>query len=204
MQQPIFSYQAACTRAQEALQLSLRGWLQRADELLRQTQTELRRLSGDIVVSGYRSAGDDAPSLAQDFEEARAWGWYEIAAGVYQLAHAHAGNSMVYFKRVWRIWRPWSLNAATQQQQREACCERLRASLWLGEAWARVIIDRAQQSSRAILRAALTEIRRIQAQDLLNETIQQQRLLPPALKGTLNHNLQGQSIPYVTTLLTTQ
>jgi len=48
-----------------------------------------------------------------------------------------------------------------------------------------------------VLRAALTEIERIDAHDLLQETINQQTLLPPASPGSPAYRQEGHSIPYV-------
>jgi len=75
--------------------------------------------------------------------------------------------------------------------------ERVRAGLWLGEAWARFMSDRAQSNAQAILRASLIELSRLGQTQLLQETIEQQRHLPPALLGSPAYRGDKQSVPYV-------
>ncbi|MEO8970960.1 MAG: hypothetical protein ABI406_05075 [Ktedonobacteraceae bacterium] len=82
--------------------------------------------------------------------------------------------------------------------------ERIRARLWLGEALARSMSDRAERSAKAILRAALKEIERVNAHDLLQETIAQQALLPPASVGLPAHRNDRQVVPFVCTFLGTE
>ena len=198
-----YTYEQAKIDAREAFQASLQGKPYHAQELLLRIRNELKHLSGDLPIVGHRQAPEhttDTPFVTQTFEEAQAWGWLELASGVFQLKKSRPGASMVHFKRAWRIWRPWGMNIADESKRYEARRERLRISLWLGEAWARVISDRAQQVANAVLRAALAELTRIQADDLLEETIQQQRALPPALPGTLIHNSGGQNTPYICSL----
>jgi len=105
---------------------------------------------------------------------------------------------MVHFSRAWRIWRSnkGAENAENVEKQ-EATRERIRASLWLAEAWARFSSERAERSANAIDRAALNELSHIDANDLLKETIEQQLQLPPAPAGTPAHRESGHSIPYV-------
>lgn len=184
-------YIAALNRAKEAFQAGLQGDTNRAQELLWHTRNELKRLSGDLPIVG-RDENADAPFATRRFEEAQAWGWLELAAGMHQLSKEHPGAALVHFKRAWRIWRPWST------EQIEARREKTRAALWLGEAWARVMGERASHAAQAILRAALTEIVRLQAQDLLQETLAQQAKLPPAPPGSAAYQ---QPAPYIHRLL---
>ncbi|MBV9229815.1 MAG: hypothetical protein JOZ18_10920 [Chloroflexi bacterium] len=195
----LYAYNDAKIRAQQAFQFSLQGETAQAQELLQRTHSELKSLSGDVLVTGYNRVQEesiDTQALTRTFEQTQAWGWFELASGIFQIMRDRPGTSMVYFKRAWRIWRPWSTNAVSEVQRYEAKRERARTGLWLGEAWARFMSDRAQQSANAILRAALTELLRIEAYDLLQETIDQQSLLPPAPPGSLAYN-NGRHIPYI-------
>ena len=124
----------------------------------------------------------------------RAWGWLELASGAYQLQRERPAAALVHFKRAWRIWRPWGTDTIKETEQLEARREKTRAGLWLGEAWARVMSDRAPQATHAVLRAALAEIARIQAYDLLQETLMQQATLPPAPPGSPAYQ---QPVPYI-------
>jgi hypothetical protein len=186
----------ALNRVREAFQACLQRDEHLAQELLMYTRNELKRFTGDLPIVGH--AGKDAPFLTGTFAEARAWGWLEFVSGAYQLWRERPGAALVHFKRAWRIWRPWNTNASQEAEQLEARREKVRAGLWLGEAWARVMSDRASQASNAILRAALTELDRIQAQDLLQETLAQQATLPPAPPGSPAYR---QPAPYIRRLL---
>lgn len=178
-------FEWARVSAQEALLLCLLGRQVEAEALLLPVRTLLRRTSGDLaIVRHVEEESDGGRAFAtRSLAEARAWGWLELACGVLQLSRAYPGVSLMYFSRAWRIWRPWS-RASGNLEEQEALRERIRASLWLGEAWARLAGERAERTAGAILRAALTEIDRINTNDLLQETIEQQALLPPALPGT--------------------
>lgn len=198
---PETTFDDAARLAREAFDLCLRGNIYTAQELLLRVRTALKRLSGDLPIVGYETSLDengDTPFLTSSFNEALAWGWLEIASGSYKLIENHAGTSMMHFKRAWRIWRSWSIQdvqgSATQQEARG---ERARAGLWLGEAWARFMSDRARANAQAILRASLIELERLKHPQLLQETIQQQELLPPALLGSPAFRKDGRSIPYV-------
>ena len=190
---PHYSYEHATAQARTALDSCLQGETYQANALLLYTYNELKHLSGDLPIVEHN------PTYS--LEEARAWGCYELASGVLKLVKERPGSSLVHFKRAWRIWRPWSSTARQEVQRREARRERVRASLWLGEAWARVLSDRSQHVAGAILRAALSELERLQDDELLQGTLAQQRLLPPPSPGALNYTDQGRSIPYICTLL---
>ncbi|HEX6478542.1 MAG TPA: hypothetical protein VF043_06840 [Ktedonobacteraceae bacterium] len=189
----------AIINAQEALQLCLEGKTDFAQGILFSVRTKLKELSGDLPLSGRGRATDEANGshfATQTFAEAKAWGWLELASGVLQLVRARPGASMVHFSRAWRIWRPWSKGAESAEKL-EAMRERIRASLWSGEAWARFSSDRAERAANAIVRAAFSELSHIDAGDLLRVTIEQQLLLPPAPTGTPAYRASGSSIPYV-------
>ncbi len=190
--------------AQEAFHLCLTGDIYHAQELLLRVRNALKRLSGDLPIVGYDalvSDSVDTPFVTQSVEEARAWGWLEIASGAFKLVENHPGASMVHFKRAWRIWRPWGMATGnTALAQQEARYERIRAGLWLGEAWARFMSDRAQTNAQAILRASLKELGRLEPSPLLQETIEQQRRLPPALLGSPAYREDKQSVPYICSL----
>ena len=200
----LHGYKNAARMAQEAFHLCLTGDIYHAQELLLRIRNALKRQSGDLPIVGYDTLvheGRDTPFATQSFEEAQAWGWLEIASGVYKLVENHAGASMVHFKRAWRIWRPWGMTTGNVTvEQQEARSERVRAGLWLGEAWARFMSDRAQSNAQAILRASLIELSRLGQTQLLQETIEQQRCLPPALLGSPAYREDKQSVPYVCTL----
>jgi hypothetical protein len=158
--------------------------------LLLHTYSDLRRLSGDLPIlsrADTPSNSMNASFITQSFAEAQAWGWHEFTNGALHLLENRPGRSLVHFKRDWRIWRPWSLHASRAEEKQEAAYERLRASLWLGEAWSRLISKHATQVANAIMNAALKEIERNGFYDLLQETIRQQRLLPLAPPGTPAH-----------------
>ncbi len=198
------TYRKAELLAQEAFHQCLTGDMYAAQELLLRIRNALKRLSGDLPIVGYDTLfheSSDTPFATQSLEEAQAWGWLEIASGVYKLVENHPGASMVHFKRAWRIWRPWGMAIRiTVEEQQEARSERVRAGLWLGEAWARFMSDRAQSNAQAILRASLIELNRLGQTQLLQETIEQQRHLPPALLGSPAYREDKQSAPYVCTL----
>ena len=190
--------------AQEAFHQCLTGDIYHAQELLLRVRNALKRLSGDLPIIGYDTVVSDSvdtPFVTQSLEQAHAWGWLEIATGAFKLLEHHPGASMVHFKRAWRIWRPWSTTiGSTTKIQQEARYERVRAGLWLGEAWARFMSDRAQANAQAILRASLKELERLEPSQILQETIEQQRHLPPALLGSPAYQEDGQSVPYVCAL----
>ncbi len=193
-------FEWARVSAQEALRLCLLGRQVEAEALLLPVRTLLRRTSGDLAIvrhSEIEKESDEGRAFAtRSLAEARAWGWLEMACGVLQLSRAYPGVSLMHFSRAWRIWRPWSRASGSSEGQ-EALRERIRASLWLGEGWARLAGERAERTAGAILRAALTELARLDAGDLLQETIEQQALLPPALPGTPAFSQDGPA-PYVT------
>ncbi len=189
-------YIHALNRVQEAFQACLRHDEHHAQELLQHTRNELKRYTGDLPIVGH--AGKDVPFLTNTFVEAQAWGWLEFVSGAYQLWRERPGAALVHFKRAWRIWRPWNTSASQAAEQLEARREKVRAGLWLGEAWARVMSDRAPQTSQAILRTTLVELQRIQVLDLLQETLTQQATLPPAPPGSPAYR---PPIPYVRRLL---
>ncbi len=195
------SYNNAETLAKEAFYLCLEKEVYHAQELLLRTHNTLKRLSGDLPIVNNTMLlddGVDTPFATQSIAEARAWGWFEIASGVFKLIEDHPGASMVHFKRSWRIWRPWGIAIeSTVDEQHEARCERVRAGLWLGEAWARFMSDRAESNAQAVLRASLTELERLKQPQLLQETIEQQRHLPPALLGSPAYQENKQNVPYV-------
>lgn len=60
--------------------------------------------------------------------------------------------------------------------------------------------ERAEHAANAVLHATLTELARIEAKDLLSETITQQSLLPAAPQGYPAYNAVGVKVPYVTRL----
>ena len=87
--------------AQEAFHLSLTGDIYHAQELLLRVRNALKRLSGDLPIVGYNalmSDSVDTPFVTQSLEEARAWGWLEIASGAFRLVENRPGASMVHFK----------------------------------------------------------------------------------------------------------
>jgi hypothetical protein len=74
-----------------------------------------------------------------------------------------------------------------------------------GEAWARIMSsDRTRHAANAVLRATLSEIKRIGAHALLEETIQQQRLLPPAPPGSPAYSADGKTIPHICSLVSSE
>lgn len=197
----------ATARAQKAIQACLRGNVLLAQEILLQLRNELKRQSGDLPIVGYEREPTDITRkernfLTRSFAETQAWGWLELASGIVQLVLERPGTAMMYFSRAWRIWRlPVIPGEGTESvEQEEARRERIRARLWLGEAWARSMSDRAERSAKAILRAALAELERVNAHSILQETITQQALLPPAAVGSPAHRNDGQVIPYVHTI----
>jgi hypothetical protein len=194
------TYEEARIRAQEAFQACIEGERFRAQELLLLTRNELKHLSGDLPIVGHNRELDDrqdTPFATQIFVEAQAWGWLEFATGVFQMVKERPGSALVNFKRAWRIWRPWVAEGEGEAQRLEARRERIRASLWLGEAWARIMSDRAPQMTAAVFRAALTDLARFEDKNLLQETISQQKHLPAAALGSLAYNTEGQNVPYV-------
>jgi hypothetical protein len=64
-----------------------------------------------------------------------------------------------------------------------------------------MISDRARQVADAVLRAALGELEHNEAADLLQETIQQQTLLPSAPPGSPARSNAALSVPYVCSLI---
>ncbi len=195
------TYKNAESLAQAAFHQCLTGDIYAAQELLLRVRNALKRVSGDLPIVSHdtlNTESNDIPFITQSFEEAQAWGWLEIASGAFQLVENHPGASMVHFKRAWRIWRPWGVTTGDPLAvQEEARYERVRAGLWLGEAWARFMSDRAQSNAQAILRASLIELNRLEQSQLLQETIEQQRHLPPALLGSPAYREDRQSVPYV-------
>jgi hypothetical protein len=158
--------------------------------LLLHTYSDLRRLSGDLPILNRADAPSNSMNISfitQSLAEAQAWGWHEFTNGALHLLENRPGRSLVHFKRAWRIWRPWSLHASRVEEKQEATYERLRASLWLGEAWSRLISEHATHVASAIMNAALKEIERNGLYNLLQETIHQQHLLPLAPSGTSAH-----------------
>ncbi|HEV2656406.1 MAG TPA: hypothetical protein VGT82_15685, partial [Ktedonobacteraceae bacterium] len=97
------------------------------------------------------------------------------------------------------IWRPWVTEGEDEGQRTEARRERIRVSLWLGEAWARIMSDRAPQMTAAVFRAALADLARFQSEDLLAETMRQQEHLPAAPLGSLAYGKQNS--PYIRAFL---
>ena len=189
----ILSFSHAEELAREAFQICLAQDIYHAQELLFRSRNELRRLSGDLPIMGHDATSydtdaildvEESPFLTRTFDEARAWGWLELATGVFKLMQDRPGTSLVHFKRAWRIWRPWERAKVDVEIVHEAIRERIRAGLWLGEAWARFMSDRAEPAAHAVLRAALTKLERIEDATLLQETISQQSTLPPAQLGT--------------------
>ncbi len=201
-----YTYNDAELLGRKAFQLCLSHEVYSAQELLFHARNMLKRLSGDLPIVGHDIVVDDnidAPFVTQSFAEAQAWGRLEMATGAFKLFENHAGTSIVHFKRAWRIWRAWEnpKEGGDEQQVRLTRLERVRASLWLGEAWARFMSDRAESNANAVIHAALAELERLGRQDLLQETIEQQRRLPPALVGSLAFREDGQSVPFVYTVL---
>lgn len=200
-------YEHTTTLAQEAFHLCLQGEVYYGQELLQRVRTQLKRTSGDLpIFSSVDAAHTSAyhtPFTTKSIEEANAWGWLELASGVFKLVQDLPGTSLMHFTRSWRIWRAWTLDTTSlsPMQLLQARRERIRASLWLGEAWARFMSERAEHTARAILRVALVELERMAAQDILQETIQQQYLLPPAALGTPAYSTDGVVNPYVCLLL---
>ena len=193
------TYEEACTYAQEAFQACLTGERVHAQELLLLTRNVLKHLSGDLSIVGHYQEENDAPFATRTFVEARAWGWLEFAAGVFQMVKERPGSGLVNFKRAWRIWRPWVTEGKDEGQRTEARRERIRVSLWLGEAWARIMSDRARQMTAAVFRAALADLARFQSEDLLAETMRQQEQLPAAPLGSLAYGKQNS--PYIRAFL---
>lgn len=206
----ILSFPHAEELAREAFHLCLAQDIYHAQELLLRTRNELRRLSGDLPIVGREVTFDDSnialdrekhPFLTRSFDEARAWGWLELATGAFKLMQDRPGTSLVHFKRAWNIWRLWGMKKTQDEVVHEATLERIRAGLWLGEAWARFMSDRAELAAHAVLRAALAELERIEESALLQETISQQSTLPPAQLGTPAYRADNLVIPYVQLLL---
>ncbi len=206
----ILSFSHAEELAHEAFQLCLAQDIHFAQELLLRSRTELRRLSGDLPIVGHEATFDDpyitldteeSPFLTRTFDEACAWGWLELATGVFKLMQDRPGTSLVHFKRAWRIWRPWGMAKVDDEIVLKAVRERIRAALWLGEAWARFMSDRAEPAAHAVLRAAIAELERIEDSALLQETIDQQSTLPPAQLGTPAYRADNSVVPYITSLL---
>lgn len=190
--------------AQKAIQACLHGNVVLAQEILLQLRNELKRQSGDLPIVGYEresasTSSKESTFPTRSFAETQAWGWLELASGIVQLVLERPGTGLMYFSRSWRIWRLPTLSGIGSESagQQEAMRERIRARLWLGEAWARSMSDRAERSAKAILRTALTEIERVNAHALLQETIAQQALLPPASLGSPAHRNDGQVIPFI-------
>lgn len=200
-------FEDATGLAQEVIEVALHNNLVLAQELLLRLRNELRRQSGDLPILDYERADDSTTYngkgfVTRSFAETRAWGWLELASGIVQLTIERPGTGMMYFSRCWRLWRAAdSSQEHSKQRSEEAIRERIRARLWLGEAWARFLSDRAERSANAILRAALSEIRRVNAQSLLKETIAQQLLLPPAQVGSPAYQAKGRVLPYITVVL---
>ena len=204
-------FEDATGLAQEVIEAALHNNLVLAQELLLRLRNELRRQSGDLPILVHEqhdngSSGNGKAFVTRSFAETRAWGWLELASGIVQLTIERPGSGMMYCSRCWRIWRaadgnPGNPEQSEQRQPEEAIRERIRARLWLGEAWARFLSDRAERSANAILRAALSEIQRVNAQSLLQETIAQQSLLPPAQVGSPAYQADKQTTPYITVIL---
>jgi len=113
--QETYIYEQAKLRAQEAWKSCLDSDVYHAQELLLRTRTEIKRLSGDLPLMGHfedDDGGKSASFITRTYAEAEAWGWLEMASGLYQLQRDRPGASLVHFKRAWRIWRPWSTQAA--------------------------------------------------------------------------------------------
>ncbi len=194
------TYEEACIYAQEAFQACLNGERVHAQELLLLTRNVLKHLGGDLPIVGHDQEEEgDTPFATRTFIEAQAWGWLEFAAGVFQMIKERPGSGLVNFKRAWRIWRPWVTEGENEGQRTEARRERIRASLWLGEAWARIMSDRAPQMTTAVFRAALADLARFQSDDLLAETLRQQEQLSPAPLGSLAYGEQNS--PYILSFL---
>ncbi len=170
-------YEPVMLRAQEAWEAGLHGDVDHAQELLLRTRTEIKRLSGDLPLLSHFESGSEGKSaslITRTYEEAEAWGWLEMASGLYQLRRERPGASLVHFKRAWRIWRPWNTLATDEARRVHAARERVRAALWLSASWSHMTSERAAHAAQAIQRAALSEIERLHADDLLAETVQQQ------------------------------
>ncbi len=205
-------YHDARIKSQKAFQLCLQGKVDDAQGILHHTRMKLKGISGDLSIVGYGKNGEDDGEMEDSDDahdggfatksllEAQAWGWLELASGVFQLVRGWPGGSLVHFLRAWRIWRPWSISANSLEKQ-EATLERVRASLWLGEAWSRIMSERAEHAANAVLRAGLTELAHIEANELLVETIAQQSLLPAAPKGSPAYREDGVGTPYVTRMI---
>lgn len=207
-------FEDATAQAQQAIEAVLHDDLALAQELLLRLRNELKRQSGDLPILAYEQSSlllndvasnrnTDKRFVTRSLAETRAWGWLELASGIVQLAIERPGSAMMHFSRCWRIWRAVSDTPVHSEQNEldEAIHERIRARLWLGEAWARFLSDRAERAANATLRAALTEIRRVNAQSLLEETIAQQFLLPPAPVGSPAYQDDGRTTPYIMVVL---
>lgn len=171
------------------MQECLHGNVSLAQEILLQLRNEIERQSGGLPIVGYERESAGISSL-------------ELASGIVQLVLERPVTGMMYFSRTWRIWRLPGLSSLQgispeNVEQQEAMRERKRARLWLGEAWARSMSDRAERAAKALLHAALKELERVNAHDLLPETIAQQALLPPAALGSPAYRNDGQVIPYI-------
>ncbi len=180
--QETHAYEQAKQRAQEAWRSCLDGDVYHAQELLLRTRTEVKRLGGDLPILSHFEGGDSGKSasfVTRSYAEAEAWGWLEMASGLYQLQRDRPGASLMHFKRAWRIWRPWSTLAADEIRKLNAARERVRAALWLSASWSRMTSERAARVAEAVWRAALSDIARLDAGDLLAETTRQQSQLPP-------------------------
>lgn len=195
----------AMVQAQTAIHACLHRNVSLAQEILLQLRNELKRQSGDLPIVRHEqesagTTGQERAFLTRSFAETQAWGSLELASGIVQLMLERPGTGMMYFSRSWRIWRLPDVSPESEEQEK-AMHERIRARLWLGEAWARSMSDRAERSAKAILRAALAELERVNSQHILLETIAQQTLLPPASPGSPAYRNDRQVVPYVHTLL---
>jgi len=135
--------QDARMKSQEAFRLCLEGEVDDAQGVLHHTRMRLKGISGDLPIVGYGGKGDDDGEAGdsddardrrfatRSYLEAQAWGWLELASGVFQLVRGWPGGSLVHFLRAWRIWRPWTVEMEGPEKQ-EAIRERVRSSLWLG------------------------------------------------------------------------
>src|SRR5947207_10151693 len=122
------AYEQAMERAQEAWLACLNGDVDHAQELLLRTRTEVKRLSGDLPILGRIESGDNSKSasfVTRTYAEAEAWGWLEMASGLFQLLRDRPGTGLMHFKRAWRIWRPWSTLALDERQRLNAARERV-------------------------------------------------------------------------------
>jgi hypothetical protein len=198
------SFAQAEQLSREAFELCLAHDVYHAQELLLRAHSDLKRLSGDLPIVGYASDFEEeheASFVTHTFEEACAWGWFELVSGVFQLVQDHAGTGVVHFRRAWRIWRPWGMQREQPEIARTATLERIRVGFWLGEGWARYMSDRAEQTARATTRAALIEHTREAAPHILQETLMHQFKLPPAQLGTPAYQASGKTHPYVCLLM---